>query len=340
MNSETKIETRPQLETPPSIEAIWGYLHEHVPQQTELDLDRKVIDLAKLVVPWALVKTIPEELEMTRKQFLGLLGFGLVMPSLKKAERALNEWTKFARSHEKESVIAEAAAAEGMAWNLLMQINKLGWTNKENQKLADIIAPAFYHASKEIFREEHNYEEAKILFERLTDSMLKLGAVETLNKILKEEGLIFSWQDIRKAIDLVILTKSQPLSEFENVFLKKLKGAGVKYWQWEKLPKGQRRAWEWVWRVIPEEKEVKVRDGLGEHTGHYLTLKPGKDGEIIMAKMVKISEPSEEVWYETSVEENIPFTSTVELPGLRGVLSLVNPDTVFIPAGDLTPTYP
>lgn len=234
--------------------------------------------------------------------------------------------------------VPEVEKAEEMAQKLLRQIDGLGWTDREGKKLSHLIVHAVRYTSEITFRKEHHYEEAKAMFERLSDSMLMLGAVRALNKILKEEKLIFSWQDIKKAKDIVISEKSQQLSAFEEILLDL---GGVEANQWDKLGGNQKKALGWGWRALPGKKGAIVRDGLGEDTGHYLTLRPAEKGEVVMLKKVeKRLGPIKEIWYETSVERHIPLTSTEEPSWLRRVLSWFNPDTVFIRAKDLTLTFP
>ena len=234
-----------------------------------------------------------------------------------------------------ENLYLRALGAEGMAWNLLMQVNELF-----GSKTADLIAHAFYHTNDITFevgkqmtgkRRNDLFQESALMFERLADSMLKLGAVKALNKILEEKEMTYSWNEIREVINAIVKTPgqdglpSQPLEKMKDYFLDSEAGFGMRTWETLNDTKS------WAWRLITP-KGVNIYEGTTTMKDSFLfSLING--GEIVMARRVITSRGED--WWETMAQENIK-PDQVRLPGW-----IRDPKTVFTPVNseEIIPTY-
>lgn len=132
-----------------------------------------------------------------------------------------------------------AKRGQGMALALLNQVKNL------EPEVAQLVENAYDHTSRITLARDQNYSEALETFERIADSLLKFGAVRTLNRILDNQKITYSWKDIREVIDEVIMTPGQPLSEFSNYFAKR-----------KPIDPKESRIQRYFWRGLPKEGKV------------------------------------------------------------------------------------
>lgn len=128
-----------------------------------------------------------------------------------------------------------AEMGKGMALALLNQVKNL------DPEIAALVENAYKHTADITLDRDQNYKEALLTFERIADSLLKWGAVRTLNRILEEQKITYSWDDIDAVVVEVIGTQGQPLSEFQNYFAKR-----------KSMSQEESGIESYIWRVIPK----------------------------------------------------------------------------------------
>lgn len=241
-----------------------------------------------------------------------------------------------------------ASVAEGFARNLLGQVRQ-----QFSPETAALIAHAFDHTSGAIFqtgkklivpddkgrdaviqRKNEIYKEAATMFERIADSMLRLGAVKALNKILAEKKRIYSWDEIEMVIGAIFNTPtqgnlpSQPLARFEDYFLDPAAGLGTSILEWSGGT--GHKPINWAWRVITREG-ADIYEGTTTLEG--LLNRTINGGEMVMA--LKMEDYDGEHWWETVRNENIKTDQ------VQRSWRWFSPKTVFVKCDDATivPSY-
>lgn len=224
----------------------------------------------------------------------------------------------------------QAEMGKGMAFALLTQVQTL------NPEISSLVEHAYKHTAEITLAREQNYKEALGTFERIADSLLKFGATQALNEILKEKNVTYSWPDIRLVIDEVIGTPEQPLTKFKEYFAKKqeIDASKIEKFFWRGMLK------EPLAKVYSRPTGLTDQEGLVQNTIGFFT---DNSPEIIMGLFFKNPGGlASEQWIQSSLEnfkgveynDPQPFGFVGRLFGRE-----FPPKEVYIRAQNCTPTY-